>query len=180
MLEQRTLSKFLPQNFDDFERYIAPSFYSPPIEDKHSLEYQLKRFKILQGAKRSWLDLHVELHMFTMKKYDEQYLGELTQFQRDCANSAPTDGTTLFPLVQTYIQHRTDRIKEEIFLQMSYFRVNLAQRRQRATSAKGTVGVSSEAILNADHHSLTDTEREYLARSEIYIQRIFFFSQTFS
>ena len=168
MLEQRTLSKFLPQNFDNFESYIAPNFYSPPLEDQHSLEYQLKRFKILQDAKRIWLDLHVELHMFNMKKYDQQYLQELTQFQLDCANSARTDGTSLFPLAQTYIQHRTDRIKEEIFLQISYFRVTLSQRRQRATSAKQTVGVSSEVILNVNHHLLTDAEREYLSRSEIY------------
>jgi hypothetical protein len=49
-------SKFLPQNFNDFENLIAPIIYSPVINNATVIQFKNKRYKIIQKAKCLWLN----------------------------------------------------------------------------------------------------------------------------
>ncbi|CAF2050155.1 unnamed protein product, partial [Rotaria magnacalcarata] len=79
LFEQRILSKLLSSNFDQLDTLIASDFYTPVLEDQFSLNYKLKRSKILQETKRTWLDMLMESHDVKMKECNRQYQEELTQ-----------------------------------------------------------------------------------------------------
>ena len=64
MLETRILCKFLPQNFDDFENFITSITYLPLNNDQKIIEVKNKRYKIIQEAKRIWLNYFFHAYEF--------------------------------------------------------------------------------------------------------------------
>ncbi|CAF4886085.1 unnamed protein product, partial [Rotaria magnacalcarata] len=167
LLEQRILSKLLPSNFDQLDTLIASDFYTPVLEDQYSLNYKLKRSKILQETKRTWLDILMESYDVKMKECNRQYQEELTQLELDISKYQQHhhDARVLCRTVQVYIKHRTIQIKKDTFQQMNNFHGKLSRRRrQRSKKAKQTIGVSPEVILNVNDHSLAMIGHEYLSR----------------
>ncbi|CAM4974414.1 unnamed protein product [Rotaria socialis] len=172
LLEQRILSKLLPSNFDQLDTLIASDFYTPVLEDQYSLNYKLKRSKILQETKRTWLDILMESYDVKMKECNRQYQEELTQLELDISKHQQHhhDARVLCRTVQVYIKHRTIQIKKDTFQQMNNFHGKLSRRRQRSKKAKQTIGVSPEVILNVNDHSLAMIGHEYLSRHGNYIR----------
>ncbi len=173
MLEQRILAKFLSENFDQLQYFITPDgLYSPIIvDDSSSVKYQLKHLKILQEAKRNWLDIYQWTYILKIQEYDRHYQQELIQLKQ-CLNNSTGTAATLFQSVQTYMTHRENRLKEEIYLQMSYFHTKLTRRRQCSSIVKHMTGVSPEVILDVyhHHHDLNAIECEYLSRGMVIIK----------
>ncbi|CAF2080634.1 unnamed protein product, partial [Rotaria magnacalcarata] len=172
LFEQRILSKLLPSNFDQLDTLIASDFYTPVLEDQYSLNYKLKRSKILQETKRTWLDILMESYDVKMKECNRQYQEELTQLELEIPKHQKHhhDASVLFRTVQAYIKHRTIQIKRDTFQQMDSFHGKLTRRRQRCKKAKQTIGVSPEVILNVNDHSLAVIGHEYLSRNGKYIR----------
>ncbi|CAM4840320.1 unnamed protein product, partial [Rotaria magnacalcarata] len=167
LLEQRILSKLLPVSFDQLDTLIASDFYTPALQDQYSLNYKLKRSKILQETKRTWLDILMESYDVKMKECNRQYQEELTQLELDISKHQQHhhDASVLCRTVQAYIKHRTIQIKKDTFQQMNSFHGKLSRRRrQRSKKAKQTIGVSPEVILNVNDHSLAMIGHEYLSR----------------
>ncbi|CAF2261936.1 unnamed protein product, partial [Rotaria magnacalcarata] len=133
LFEQRILSKLLPSNFDQLDTLIASDFYTPVLEDQYSLNYKLKRSKILQETKRTWLDILMESYDVKMKECNRQYQEELTQLELEISKHQKHhhDASVLFRTVQAYIKHRTIQIKRGTFQQMDSFHGKLTRRRQR-------------------------------------------------
>jgi len=69
MLEQRILSSFLPEEFDQLQNFITTDFYSPTMDDEHSVKYQLKSVKIVQESKRIWLDIYLQAYIYIYLKF---------------------------------------------------------------------------------------------------------------
>ncbi|CAF3385539.1 unnamed protein product [Rotaria socialis] len=136
LLEQRILSKLLPSNFDQLDTLIASDFYTPVLEDQYSLNYKLKRSKILQETKRTWLDILMESYDVKMKECNRQYQEELTQLELDISKHQQHhhDARVLCRTVQVYIKHRTIQIKKDTFQQMNSFHGKLSRRRRRQRS----------------------------------------------
>ncbi|CAF3467602.1 unnamed protein product [Rotaria socialis] len=172
LLEQRILSKLLPVNFDQLDTLIASDFYTPALEDQYSLNYKLKRSKILQETKRTWLDILMESYDVRMKECNRLYQELLTQLELDISNHQDHhhDVRVLCRTVQAYIKHRTIQIKKDTFQEMASFHGKLTRRRQRSKKAKQTIGVSPEVILNVNDHSLAMIGHEYLSRHGNYIR----------
>ena len=57
LLEMRILGKFLPEDFDHFEHFIAPISYTPLNTDQTAIQFRNQRFKLIQEAKRAWLNI---------------------------------------------------------------------------------------------------------------------------
>ncbi|CAM4976010.1 unnamed protein product [Rotaria socialis] len=171
-LEQRILSKLLPVSFDQLDTLVASDFYTPALEDKYSLNYKLKRSKILRETKRTWLDILMESYDVKMKECNRQYQEELTQLELDISNHQQHqhDARVLCRTVQSYIKHRTIQIKKDTFQQMNSFHGKLSRRRQRSKKTKQTIGVSPEVILNVNDHTLAVIGHEYLSRNGNYIR----------
>ncbi|CAF1953820.1 unnamed protein product [Rotaria magnacalcarata] len=151
---------------------IASDFYTPALEDQYSLNYKLKRSKILQETKRTWLDILMESYDVKMKACNRQYQEELTQLELDISNHQHHhhDASVLFRTVQAYIKHRTIQIKKDTFQQVDSFHGKLSRRHHRFTRAQETMDVSPEVILNVNDHSLTVIGHEYLSQNRNYIR----------
>ncbi|CAM4879883.1 unnamed protein product [Rotaria socialis] len=61
MLEIRIHCKFLPQNFNHLEDFISSIGYLPSNNNAKTIEIKNKRFKIIQEAKRLWLNYFLNI-----------------------------------------------------------------------------------------------------------------------
>ncbi|CAF1421818.1 unnamed protein product, partial [Rotaria magnacalcarata] len=69
MLEMRVLCKFLPKNFDQLEKFIAPMIYSPLNNDQKTIEVRNKRYKTIQEAKRICLNVFLNSYEIQLQEY---------------------------------------------------------------------------------------------------------------
>ncbi|CAF1394468.1 unnamed protein product [Rotaria magnacalcarata] len=172
--DQKFVQEYLAHIQQRLEQYtlIASDFYTPALEDQYSLNYKLKRSKILQETKRTWLDILMESYDVKMKACNRQYQEELTQLELDISNHQHHhhDASVLFRTVQAYIKHRTIQIKKDTFQQVDSFHGKLSRRHHRFTRAQETMDVSPEVILNVNDHSLTVIGHEYLSQNRNYIR----------
>jgi len=170
MLKERILHQFLPPIFDHLEQYIAqPELYSPSIADQTIVEMKTKHRKKLQQGKRTILNMYMYAYRFKIKDYEQQYQQALNEFElKFTGNAIIINGMTLFQALKTYMNHRTDRIKQEIMNKISHFRQTIARHRQRSSLAKKTVGVSPQITDNVLHHALNTDELAHLSRGKIF------------
>ena len=167
MLEQRILAKILPENFDQLQLFITSDLVSPIIaDDSSSVKYQLKYLKILQEAKRNWLEIYVWVYILKIQEYDRHSQQEFVRLEQCLSHS--TEITDILQSVQAYMNHRKSRLQEEIYLQMNYYHTTLVRRRQRSSLVQQMIGVSPEVILDVHHHhhDLNALEYEYLSRGD--------------
>ena len=169
MLERRILSKFLPENFDQLEQFISIDFCSSMISRSSTVNYRLKQLKIIQESKRSWLDIYLRACIWKIQEHDQHYQSEVVQLEQGLNNSGSRPETNLLPSLHLYMAQRCHRLKEEIYLQMTYFHATLRRRRQLSAVSKHMVGVSSQVMLDVHprHHDLNDIECEYLSRGNM-------------
>ncbi|CAF1418091.1 unnamed protein product [Adineta steineri] len=109
--------------------------------------------------------------MLKIQQYDQHYQYEFIQLKQ-CLNNT-TESTELLQSIQTYLTHRNNRLKQEIYLEMNYFERKLTRRRhQYSSKTKQMIGVSPEVILDVhhDHLELNSVECEYLCRGGSYIR----------
>ena len=67
LLEMRILCKFLPQNFDQLENFIGSINYLPLNNNQKSIQIKNNRYKIIQEAKRNWLNLFFNVYEHNYK-----------------------------------------------------------------------------------------------------------------
>ncbi|CAF1434632.1 unnamed protein product [Adineta steineri] len=165
-LEAQISIEFLPKNFDHLENFIAPQIYLPVIKNDPIIQYKQQRYKIIQEAKRTWLNIFVDAFAI-------QYQEELKKFQMICVNdSQKNEYIALFTSCINYINHRTNRIKREIYAEkIPVYRRKLLRHRQRhLKSKKEIVNVRPRIILDLIRHPFTSNELDYLSRGPNYIR----------
>ena len=62
MLEIRIHCKFLPENFDHLKNFISPIAYLPLNSNAKAIEIKNQRYKIIQEAKRLWLNYFINVY----------------------------------------------------------------------------------------------------------------------
>ncbi|CAF2152106.1 unnamed protein product, partial [Rotaria magnacalcarata] len=145
MLRMRILDKFLPQHFDDLEHFIAPNIYSPVISNTIAIQFKNKRYKIIQEAKRSWLNVILHAYEIKIQEYDRQYQYELIQLKSQLLKSMTLNGESMFHHLNEYANSRTKKLKMDIHHRVSSYRKILLQNRQRSlSSTKNIIGVCPE------------------------------------
>jgi predicted DNA-binding protein YlxM (UPF0122 family) len=159
MLNERVLHQFLPPNSDQLEEYIAQNYYWPPIADHTLPEMKTKRRKLLQQIKRTLLNMYMYAYRFKINDYQQQYEQLLDEIEFNFAsNTIIINEQSLFNTIKVYMIHRTNRIKQEIYHKIKDFRQIITRRRQRSSTAKKTIDVSSQVTINVLHHTLNDDE----------------------
>ena len=167
VFEQRILNHILPQDFDKMEDLIAPGIYRPPINDTIAIAFNKKRSKILQEAKRTILNMYVHAYAIKIQEYERQYRQELSRFKQEITNDGRKNETCSQDAITVYMNHRTNRIKQEVFHKISSFRKQLLRRRQRSSaSKKNIVDVCPQVILDVDHVPLNAGQLKYLSRGK--------------
>ena len=165
-LETRVSIQFLPENFDNLENFIASDLYSPVLQDPMAIELKQQQYKILQEAKRTWLNIYIDALEIKYQEYEHQYQKDLEVFKFNTSTNIHTNGITLFNAVLIYIDHRINRLKQEIYYeQVPIYRKKLIRLHQRLKSTtKAFVNISPKIILDLNHHPFTATELTYLSR----------------
>lgn len=169
-LETRVSINFLPRNFDKLECFIAFDHYFPLIKDNIAVEFKQKRYKIIQEAKRTCLNIHVKAYESKIQQFEDQYQRELYQFQFMNSNPSSmnngTTATTLYNSFINYINYRTNRMKQESFYERIpvYRKQLLRQYRRGLGSKKKMVSVYPNVIVDLIYHPFTATQLSYLSR----------------
>ncbi|CAF1651510.1 unnamed protein product, partial [Adineta ricciae] len=131
-LETQVSMEYLPTNFNRIDNFIRPNLYSPIVQDQLAVELKQKQFKNIQEAKRAWLNIYIDIYEVQYQEYDQHYQKEFNQFQVISLNNGQKHGVDLFNSFMTYINHRTDRIKQEIYSEkISIYRRKLVRRLRR-------------------------------------------------
>ncbi|CAF4050299.1 unnamed protein product [Rotaria sp. Silwood2] len=171
-LETRVSIQFLPEDFDNLEYFITPNLYSPLIQDSMAIELKQQQYKIIQEAKRTWLNIYIDAHEMKYREYEHQYQQDLKQFEFISSVHIDTTDITLFNCVLLYINHRVDRLKQEIYYEkLPIYRRKFVRLRQHLISTKkNLVTVAPTLILDVICHPFTIAELAYLSRSPTYIR----------
>lgn len=170
-LETHVFVEFLPENFTKLERFITFEYYFPVIEDDIAVEFKQKRYKIIREAKRTWLNLYVNAYEIRFQEYEQQYQTELHRFQfMSSGYSSINSGTimTLYSAFNNYINHRTNRMKQEISYEtIPIYRRQLLRQHQLLGTRKKMVSICPNVIVDLIYHPFTSTELAYLSRGNI-------------
>ncbi|CAF1545843.1 unnamed protein product [Adineta ricciae] len=172
-LETQVSMEYLPTNFNHVDNFRRPNLYSPIVQDQLAVELKQKQFKNIQEAKRAWLDIYVNIYEVQYQEYDQHYQKEFNQFQVISLNDGQKYGVDLFNSFMTYINHRTDRIKQEIYSEkILIYRRKLVRRRRRhhhhqedlRSKKSPFIRVAAKIIIDLIRHPFTTTEINYLSR----------------
>ncbi|CAF4058846.1 unnamed protein product [Adineta steineri] len=172
--ETQVSMELLPEDFDHLEMFIAPTLYSSIVKD-HLLTMTLKqkRYKTIQEIKRIWLNIYIDAYEIQYQDYEHQYKRELDNFKLISANDNQINEATLpIDSFMTYINHRTKRMKQEIYSEkLSIYRRKLLRRHRRRLGLKTKlIPIRPTVIIDLIRHPFTTTELAYLSRGPTYIR----------
>jgi hypothetical protein len=172
-LEAHVSTEVLPKHFDRLEMFIvSDDLYSPVVNDHLAVEFRQQRCKIIQEVKRTWLNIFMNAYEIQYQDYEHQYREERGKLQVLCANDRQADGTTAsasFDAFVAYVDHRTNRMKQEIYSEKIpvYRRKLLRLRRRRQCSQSDRqkkVTIRPTLILDLIRHPFTAVELAFLSR----------------
>ncbi|CAF2065837.1 unnamed protein product [Rotaria magnacalcarata] len=163
MLEMRVLYKFLPKNFDQLERFIAPMIYLPLNNDQKMIEVRNKRYKTIQEAKRIWLNVFLKSCEVQLQEYDQQYENEFLQLQSHLHDNVNMNGSCVYEQIQQHMNYQTNKLKQQVSIKIQSLRGILIRNRRRSSSAKNTVGVWPEPYLDLLKNVFNRHEWNYLS-----------------
>ena len=173
VFEMRILHQFLPQDFDQLERFISPISHVSLSTEQASVQLKNQRLGIIREAKRKCLHLFLSTYEIRLHEYNMQYK-ELLQ-RLESVSSHPTastrDETTVLSNINQYMSSRTSQLKQEVCKKMPAFREKLLRNRQRSSSAKGMIGVSPEPYLDLLWNPFTAAEWQHLTLGRSHFSR---------
>ncbi|CAF2033706.1 unnamed protein product [Rotaria magnacalcarata] len=167
MLEIRIHCKFLPQNFDHLENFISPIDYLPLNNNQEAIEVKNKRFRIIQEAKRQWLNYFLNIYEIKIQEYEQQYQNEFIQLESLFSNN---NDKTMLNNIKGHINNRINRLKKDIYDKTASFRRIILQNRQRSSSTKNVIDVSPEPYLDLISNPFDKRQWNYLSFGPSYIR----------
>jgi hypothetical protein len=171
MLETRIHCKFLPQNFDDLENFISSIDHLPLNNNQKAIEIKNKRYKIIQEAKRQWLNYFLNIYEIKIQEYEQQYQNEFIKVETFFSNNINNiiNDTTMLNNIKEHINNRINRLKKDIYDKMTSFRRIILQNRQRSSSTKNVIGVSPEPYLDLISNPFNKRQWNYLSLGKIFL-----------
>ena len=164
MLEIRIHCKFLPENFNHLEDFISSIDYLPLNNNAKAIEIKNKRSKIIQEAKRHWLNYFLNIYEIKIQEYEQQYQNECIQLESLFSNNnTMINDTTMLNKTKEYINNRINRLKKNIYDKMASFRRIILQNRQRSSSTKNFIGVSPQPYLDLISNPFNKRQWNYLS-----------------
>ncbi|CAF4392485.1 unnamed protein product [Rotaria magnacalcarata] len=167
MLEIRIHCKFLPLNFDHLENFISCIDYLPLNNNAKAIEIKNKHYKIIQEAKRQWLNYFLNIYEIKIQEYEQQYQNEFIKLRSLFSNN---NDKTMLTNIKEHINNRINRLKKDIYDKMASFQRIILQNRQRSSSTKNVIGVSSEPYLDLISNPFDKRQWNYLSLGPSYIR----------
>ncbi|CAF4056964.1 unnamed protein product [Rotaria magnacalcarata] len=115
MLEIRIHCKFLPQNFDLLENFISSIGYLPLNNNAKAIEIENKRYKIIQEAKRQWLNYFLNIYEIKIQEYEQQYQNEFIKLESLFSNNIDIiNDKTMLNKIKEQTNNRINSLKKDI------------------------------------------------------------------
>lgn len=167
--ETRISMQCLPKVFKHIENSIQSIPYQSRFRNFLSIQYQQKRYKLIQEAKRNCLNIFLHAYEIQYQQHEHQYQQIFQEFESK--NNTSSNEITLLECFLRYINCRIDRLKQIIYHErIPIFRKKLRQQRQKL-KRKGKflrqVQVSPHVIIDLRRHPFTSTELNYLSRGSM-------------
>ncbi|CAF2102843.1 unnamed protein product, partial [Rotaria magnacalcarata] len=128
----------------------SPTDYSPLNNNQKAIEIKNKHYKIIQEAKRLWLNYSLNIYEIKIQEYEQQYQIEFIKVETFFSNNINNiiNDTTMLNNIKEHINNRINRLKKDVYDKMTSFRRIILQNRQRSSSTKNVIGVSPEPYLD--------------------------------
>ena len=120
---------------------------------------------IVKKTKRSMLQDEVRRYETIIENHGCKLQYELSMFESHFPDQNG-DGHSLTDSLKNFIIDRIEQTLRDIAVNMTRFRIRLSRRLRRSSTAKTSIQVSPEAIIDALDVPLTDAELSYLARGK--------------
>lgn len=170
-LEMRVLCRLLPKNFDQLETFIGPIDHRPLNSDQKRIELRHKRYKIIQEAKRAWLNVLLNVYEHQIQRYDQQYHREYKELELHIRTSSSIstqhDPATRMKNIDDCLTDQIKRLKDRTDRDMSAVQRKLLRDRQHASSSKNMIGVSPEPYLALLCNPFNKCQWSYLSLGKI-------------
>ncbi|CAF4778156.1 unnamed protein product, partial [Rotaria socialis] len=149
------------------ENFISPTDYLPLNNNQKAIEIKNKHYKIIQEAKRQWLNYFLNIYEIKIQEYEQQYQNEFIKLRSLFSNN---NDTTMLNNIKEHINNRINRLKKDIYDKMASFQRIILQNRQRSSSTKNVIGVSSEPYLDLISNPFDKRQWNYLSLGPSYIR----------
>lgn len=149
MLQMRVSYKFLPDIFDRLEDFIdSLKYLSLNNNGQSSIDLKNKRYKLIQEAKRTWLNIYFSLYESEIQMKQQQYEKICKAIETEVLTSTMNDPLFVLNKIDEYMTYRTYRSKQDLSNKVYSSKHSLLKKRQQSSHAKGKIGVSPEAYLD--------------------------------
>lgn len=111
--------------------------------------------------------MHLHAYQSQMEQWEHQYQQDLLRFKQNLlTNHSPNRGITLYNSLLVYLNHRTNRMEQEMFYEkVPIYRRKLVRfLRRNLKSMKNRVSVFPLIILDVSFNPFTTRELKYLSR----------------
>ncbi|CAF4964931.1 unnamed protein product [Rotaria sp. Silwood1] len=169
--EMRILCKFLPEEFDHLQYFIAPIAYTPLNDDQKAIQLNNNHHKIIQEAKRQCLTIALQAYNTKLQDYEKQYENKFLQLESQLLISTMVDGSSIFKQIKEYMTYRTNKLNQAIYKKVSSSRRMLLKIRQNSSSSrKNIIGVSPEAYLDLMSNPFNTRQWNHLSLGPSFIR----------
>ncbi|CAM4898206.1 unnamed protein product [Rotaria socialis] len=165
ILEMRILCKFLPQNFDQLQYFITPITYSPLNNNQKVVQVKNKCYKIIQEAKRLWLNILLNACEIKIQAYDSQYQNIFLQLESQSIVTNNVNDSSISNQIKEYLIYRTNELKQDIYKKVAKSRAIVPQIRQHSSSSRKQkiIGVSPEPYIDLMSHQFIKRQWNHLS-----------------
>ncbi|CAF4735003.1 unnamed protein product, partial [Rotaria socialis] len=161
----RILCKFLPQNFDQLQYFIKPITYSPLNNNQKAVQVKNKCYKIIQEAKRLWLNILFNACEIKIQAYDSQYQNIFLQLESQSIVTNNVNDSSISNQIKEYLIYRTNKLKQDIYKKVAKSRAIVLQIRQHSSSSRKQkiIGVSPEPYIDLISHQFVKRQWNHLS-----------------
>ncbi|CAF4170344.1 unnamed protein product, partial [Rotaria magnacalcarata] len=124
----------------------TPITYSPLNNNQKAVQVKNKRYKIIQEAKRSWLNIFFNACEIKIQAYDSQYQNTFLQLESQSIVTNNFNDSSISNQIKEYLIYRTNKLKQDIYKKVAKSRAIVLQIRQHSSSSRKQkiIGVSPE------------------------------------
>ncbi|CAM4969512.1 unnamed protein product [Rotaria socialis] len=171
ILEMRILCKFLPQNFDQLQYFIKPITYSPLNNNQKAVQVKNKCYKIIQEAKRLWLNILFNACEIKIQAYDSQYQNIFLQLESQSIVTNNVNDSSISNQIKEYLIYRTNKLKQDIYKKVAKSRAIVLQIRQHSSSSRKQkiIGVSPEPYIDLISHQFVKRQWNHLSLGKNFL-----------
>ena len=79
------------------------------------IQFKNQRYKIVQEAKRQWLNISLNVYEIKIQEYQQEYQYQLIELETQLLNSAILNSSLVYNHVDEYLNYQTEKLKRNIY-----------------------------------------------------------------